>query len=578
MKFVFRFRVMLTILSVAFLMVMTLSVLNYYETKRLMTENYILNLEDKLSLQAQRFDQIMQQMYQQTVHLSKQPQMQEMIVSYLEQPDKRQTERISNQLSDLQTSVQTNCELYLCIPQVKKAFCSTAYHSDLQAETEDFNRLTQHLSERSLTPIFLGNPFVQAEQNVFGYIVPIQDAENNEIAFLFIALDERLLYYELLAPLNTATASQESYHLVSSFGTIHSTKSASELFTGFDTFPSMKEKQMNADIHNRHLLTVTVKAPLSQYFLVCQSDLNVIAGALQQQLISQLFVLFLAFCVLFILSVFLSYWLAKPLRELATAMDIVRKGDFTTRVKMPKTDEFSALHARFNDLISRLDELTEQVVQERMQKKQAELNALQYQIRPHFMYNTLNSIRFTAILQRNQKLAELLGDFIALLESSIQRNGAFILLKDEISLVKSFVSLQNFRYVDCFTVTYEITADAEQCYVPCLLLQPVIENAIFHSIDTTKAENLIRVEATVDDECLFIVIQDTGNGFDPNEIESDRPDDRRCLTGIGLKNIQQRLHLYYGEAAKFIIKSAPGAGTCVRFILPVSHDPQQYEL
>ena len=81
-------------------------------------------------------------------------------------------------------------------------------------------------------------------------------------------------------------------------------------------------------------------------------------------------------------------------------MEAVGSGDFTTRVQQPKTDEFSALHMHFNNLISRLDELTDQVVVERMQKKQAELNALQYQIRPHFMYNTLNSIRFTAMLQR----------------------------------------------------------------------------------------------------------------------------------------------------------------------------------
>ncbi|MDR3765771.1 MAG: sensor histidine kinase, partial [Butyricicoccus sp.] len=573
MRFVFRFRVMLTILSVAFLMVTALSVLNYYHSKRLLTENYIANLDDKLSLQAQQFDQTMQQMYQQAVHISQLPQVQQLSSLGQDASDAVQ-DTICAQLQDLLTSVDAQCELYLCLPQAGRAFCSVDYHSDLQAEPQDFAQLTPGIAAPSLTPLFLSNPFVQATQYGFGYAVSIPQAEDG--AFLFITLDERLLYYDLLAPLNTT--SQERYRLISPDGEICSAQSASERMSRCTFFPSMQGKQMNADIMDDNLLTVTLAAPFSRYFLVCQSDLSAIAGEMKQQLLSQILVLFAAFVILFVISIGVSYWLAKPLRDLAEAMDSVRQGDFSARVEMPKMDEFGALHSRFNALTARLDQLTDQVVQERMQKKQAELSALQYQIRPHFMYNTLNSIRFTAMLQRNQKIADLLGDFIALLESSVQRNGAFIPLREEIHLVRSFVSLQSFRYVDRFSVEYDIAPEAEACYVPCLLLQPVMENAIFHGVDATKDQNLIQVRASVAEDRLHISIEDNGSGFDPEENQTGQRFDNRRLTGIGLKNIAQRLQLYYGDRSSFTIDSTLGTGTCVRFALPVSYDPQEYDL
>lgn len=575
MKLVFRFRVMLTILAVAFLMAAAFSVNNYYDSKRLMTENYILNLEDKLSLQADRFDQVMQQMYQQALHISKQPQLRQLVADCrYDMQSKVSQAGYSERLAAMQAAGDMQFELFLYVVETQQAISSIAYHSGASVSQDELSALAG--PGRPLTPAYVENPLLQPGQYVFCYAVPIQDEAGEPIALLGIMLDERLLYYDLLSPLNTAA--QDSYRLVSSQGRIHSAASAAELGRTFDAFAAMQGKRMHAEETQGDQLIISVAAPLSQYYLVCQSDLGVVAQGLQKSLLSQVARLFAAFCILFLLSIFLSHWLAKPLRELAQAMEAVRSGDFTTRVQQPKTDEFSALHAHFNDLISRLDELTDQVVVERMQTKQAELNALQYQIRPHFMYNTLNSIRFTAMLQRNQKLADLLGDFIALLESSVQRNGAFIRLEEEIGLVQSYVSLQSFRYVDCFTVTYEIAPEAAACYVPCLLLQPAVENAIFHGIDTRRTDNLIRITAAVVGDELQITVQDNGSGFDPSRLADDPAEDGRRLTGIGIRNIEQRLGLYYAGQARFTIESAEGKGSCVRFILPVSHDADEYTI
>lgn len=577
MKLVYRFRVMLTILIVAFLMVAAFSFNNYYDTKRLMIENYIQNLEDKLSLQAEQFDQIMQQMYQQAVHISKQESIQELIADIQQDaPSKLAQAAYSERLAAMQSAGEENMELFLYVPQTQQAISSIAYHSNLHVPETTLSVLMDRAESQSLTPVFMENPLIQSAQHVFCYAIPVQNATGEQIALIGIMWDERLLYYELFSSLNTAT--EEKYRLLAPDGSIHSAASAEELERQWEGFPVMQGKKINADVQQDNSLTVSVIAPLSQYYMVCQSDLQSVSQGLQKLLLSQMLKLFFSFVILFLLSILLSHWLAKPLRDLAQAMDAVRDGDFTTRVQQPKTDEFSALHARFNDLIARLDELTDQVVVERMQKKQAEINALQYQIRPHFMYNTLNSIRFTAMLQRNQKLADLLGDFIALLESSVQRNGAFILLQEEINLVRSYVSLQSFRHMNCFSVAYEIAPEAADCYVPCLLLQPAVENAIFHGIDAQRTDNLIRITASVHEDALEITVEDNGSGFDASQLAEPAADDSRRLTGIGIRNTEQRLHLYYQKRAQLIINSVPGKGTCARFVLPVSHDPQEYEI
>lgn len=387
MKFVFRFRVMLTILVVAFLMAAAFCVNNYYDSKRLLTENYILNLEDKLSLQADRFDAMMQQMYQQVLHISKQEQLEQLVADCRRgTPSNLSQAAYSERLAGMQSADGGQFELFLYVPEMQQVISSVAYRSNADVSEEELAALVHRDDLQPLTPTYLENPLLQSAQYVFCYAVPIEDTAGEPIALLCIMLDERMLYYDLLSPLNTAA--QDHYRLISPQGRIHSAASAAELGQKFEAFDTMQGKKMNADEQQGNQLTISVAAPLSQYYLVCQSDLGTVAQGLQEILLSQVVRLFVAFCILFFLSIILSHWLAKPLRELAQAMEAVGSGDFTTRVQQPKADEFSALHMHFNNLISRLDELTDQVVVERMQKS-----------RPNSMPCNIKSARILCIIR-----------------------------------------------------------------------------------------------------------------------------------------------------------------------------------
>lgn len=233
----------------------------------------------------------------------------------------------------------------------------------------------------------------------------------------------------------------------------------------------------------------------------------------------------------------------------------------------------------FNSMIAQIEGLIEELVTEKMLKKEAEIEALQYQITPHFMYNTLNSIKYEAILQGSPNTAELLEAFIELLQLSASDRGAFITVKQEIHMMQNYVKLQQFRYADCFQVTFDMQPEAKTCYVPRLLIQPLVENAILHGIDHRKRDNQIAISVLCDNGALAIKVEDHGEGMTPEEIQKLLDGQRKSkFSGIGVSNIRERLRLYYGGKAELRFYSEKGNGTTAVILLPISYDAEEYTI
>lgn len=222
-------------------------------------------------------------------------------------------------------------------------------------------------------------------------------------------------------------------------------------------------------------------------------------------------------------------------------------------------------------MMEEIDNLLDDLVEARLEKRQAEIEALQQQIKPHFMYNTLNTIKFAAILQGNDEIGSLLGSFIALLEASISKKGAFLPLSEEIHLVEDYASLQQYRYMDSFTVECSVSPEAASCTVPRLLLQPLVENAILHGILPRRPGNRITIDATVENRMLHILVSDNGKGMREEEcralLEND-PDDNRPLhrhrhaqrARAPSPVLRRRGHVFHPHRT--------GEGTCIMLSLP----------
>ena len=571
MRFSFKKRMMISILVIAGIAMGMIEVISYWNIKQNMVSSYEQSIKDKLQLQAERFDEMMQDMYLNIKEAGYDESLKYQIQSYInDREDYKLEMKLTQILSEKAEKSDVDCVMYLCIPQANKVLSSLSYYAE--KDIADEASLNWNV-DNTFIPNMYKSSLAQKGQYVYAYSQPIQNAAGDVIGILCIETDERMIYYKLLDTLNAQQG--ETYMILKNDGTICSARSASESGNVLELPEHILSKRVGTGMGTDKLMYISAEAPFSQYYLVCQSDFHVLTGSLRRQMI----VIMISFvCILILIyaaAEIMSRRLYQPLNQLVRAIDQVGGGDFSARTEDGQMDEFRAVSEHFNAMVSQMDGLMEQLVKEQMQKKEAEINALQYQIRPHFMYNTLNSIRFTAELQGNEKIAQLLGDFINLLEASVQRNGAFIPLRDEIQLVDSFLSLQTFRYFNCFDTVYDISDEAEECFVPCLLLQPMVENAVFHGINTETKDNLISITAWIQQDMLYITVEDNGEGFEPQVNERG---EKRRLTGIGMQNVKQRLQLYYGDKADYTIQSVKGEGTTITFRLPVSRDPEEYQI
>lgn len=577
MKLGFRLRITLTIVAVAFLCVITALFINYHDAKKMLESNYVQSLDEKLTIQAERFDEIMHEMYQEIRRITHSTELRTQIQEYLSN-ERTYTDSMamSRKLDELLTFRQLDSAIYLYLPQCQRIFSSVEYYAVCNVAKKEIP-LWATESGNPFIPLYFTTQFARSSQRVYAYSHTVYSETGAILGVLCIVIDERQLYYNLLDSMNTED--KNVYRILSPDGVICSSQNVSEIGNTIPVLSHPQENRMNAEVVNGINLYISVESSFSRYRLQCQSNLSNLTAALRTRLLYLIMASILIVIILIYVAQEMSIRLSQPMNELIAAIDQVSVGDFTARAHSKTEDEFDTLREHFNHMVSHMDELMNEIVRERTYKKEAELNALQYQIRPHFMYNTLNSIRFAAVLQHNQKLSELLGSFIALLEASAQRNGAFIPLCDEIKLVKDYLSLQAFRYFDCFEAVYQIAPETEDCFVPCLLLQPMVENAVFHGVNTKQNDNRIEIAAWIKEKFLFISVTDNGKGMQSKtDPDADPTQDKRRFTGIGLRNVEQRLRLYYGDAADFTINSQINVGTTVLFRLPVSHHPDEYAI
>ncbi|MGN1014171.1 MAG: sensor histidine kinase [Butyricicoccus sp.] len=574
MKARFRFRILIAIVAIAAVCVFAVALISYNESKGEIERNYVSMLDEKLTLQAERFDEIMEELYMEVQSVSCSLELQDCIFEYLDSEQSySEGVALSESLEDILDFNQMDSTLWLYLPETEQMFSSLRYYP-VQNLDDVYLVLWENKTKIPYAPLFYMNQFARSSQYVYAYARSVYDEDGNVLAVVCITVDERQLYYDLLDSMNNTQG--ENYMILNIDGTISSAERIAQTRKRLEGLKQKQTDRMNAEIGTDGMLYTSVQAPFSHYRLMCRSDLSTLTDSLRRHLVMFVGCLLLILLCTVLVAIFVSDKLYQPVGELVEAIDRVKEGDFTVRVPARRYDEFSAVTSHFNELMSQMDRLMEEVVEEKMQKREAEINALQYQIRPHFMYNTLNSIRFAAMLQGNQKLAGLLDDFIALLEASVQRKGAFVTLSEEIGLVKNYLSLQEFRYFDCFVAEFYIEPEVEDCYVPCLLLQPIIENAVFHGIDPKRNDNKLEIRACKGMDKVILSVRDNGRGFLSEQDE--QTEGKRRLTGIGLRNVEQRLQLYYGEQAYFTITSSPGKGTLAEIGVPISYDPEEYSV
>lgn len=264
----------------------------------------------------------------------------------------------------------------------------------------------------------------------------------------------------------------------------------------------------------------------------------------------------------------MSYRLMRPIRRFAGSISRVESGDLNVTIPETGFREVRDISAAFNRMLARIRALMDQIVQEQEKKRLYELNALQAQINPHFLYNTLDSIIWMEERGRNREAIVMVSSLAKFFRISISKGRSEITVREELEQVRNYLIIQKMRFKDKFT--YEITCDEAALGETTvkLIVQPMVENVINHAIDETQSEALhISIHAGVTEDELIFTVADDGVGMPPEVVEQllVAPAGK---SGIGIKNVHERIQLTYGEQYGLKVESVEDEGTTVIIRLP----------
>lgn len=260
-------------------------------------------------------------------------------------------------------------------------------------------------------------------------------------------------------------------------------------------------------------------------------------------------------------SLSLSHSITKPVVTLIKSMGEISRGNFDIQVEQPQMPELSELVSGFNTMIQEVDMLMKENIQKEHDKTRMEMMALNAKINSHFLYNTLNTIKWQAIAEKQMGIAESIVALTKILEYSFRNTLDMVPLEDELRFIEDYIYIQSIRYACSVKMKYDIEDVCRHCLVPKMILQPIVENALLHAFDKQAGNNRILLSCISKNRIMRITVYDNGKGFDYQGFDK--------LTGIGLTNVRERLHLNFGENGRLEIKSEVGQGTTVIMEMPL---------
>jgi two-component system sensor histidine kinase YesM len=277
-------------------------------------------------------------------------------------------------------------------------------------------------------------------------------------------------------------------------------------------------------------------------------------------------VLCFLFSVLF--SVILSRSIASPLKNLLEQMNKVKQGNLEVFVDDSGKDEIREVSDNFNIMIKQLKKLVIDIKEEERQKTEEKIKRLQAQINPHFLCNTLNTVKWLATMQNAQNINTLVTSLIQLCQVNMDSSKNCITIEEEIEYVKNYINIQQYKYCDKFTVFYDVDNEVLKYKIPKITLQPIVENAIIHGIKPLKGQGEISISAHLVKNHIEIFIADNGVGFKEEVKYDNNMIELTEFNGMGIKNVNERLRMMFGNMYGLSLESTPNTGTTIKVIIP----------
>lgn len=329
------------------------------------------------------------------------------------------------------------------------------------------------------------------------------------------------------------------------------------------------------EIDNKNYFLVSIKSNYFDWGYVNAIPFNQIFNNINLVKTFLIIIFILMFAVVTVLGMRFARNITIPLENLVAGMQHVKVGDFkearkeTLKFSTTQDDEVGKLQQNFQTMIQQIDELIHEVFSKQLTIKETEFKALQAQINPHFLYNTLESINWLAKGNGQTQISKMVEALGFLLRNSISLKKPLITVEEELDIVKNYIIIQSYRFEERLDFELNVNTDLYGYSIPKLTLQPLVENAIHYALEPMIDTCKIEVYSIVDRDSFQLIVEDNGPGMEPAFIEKlKRGEVKTRGQGLGLSNIDERIKLSFGEDYGVRIESIPNEGTKVIIVLP----------
>ncbi len=404
------------------------------------------------------------------------------------------------------------------------------------------------------------------------YIRPVFDSETKEV-YGIVVLD---VSYESIHKLFTASSIRlkDKAVIVDSNGEILLQYPLLADYTDvLQNYPQVLKKstQIEGKLYKKDVIIVSEKINLADWSLVRFVQKDAATESIREVLKGFQIILAVVTVISILYTIWLTRSFTRPIKELMQVCEKVMEGDFTAHAVVKRQDELGRLGDTFNRMIDQINEFFDKERRNQKRKAEMEYQILQAQINPHFLYNTLDSMKWLAVMQGVDNIAEMSMALINLLQYNLGKVEGETTLRNEIESVRNYIIIQKYRYSDIFEFTTMIDEESEKCQVPRFILQPLVENSIIHGFNEERGNYRVHIAAVIFDGKLHIRVIDNGMGMDADSTDKINKGQEKStrFSKIGVASIRERIKLYFGDEAELIFDSEPNIATIAEIILPI---------
>lgn len=398
---------------------------------------------------------------------------------------------------------------------------------------------------------------IRNEEDIIGYValdVPLE------------AVRSQIIGTNDLLPINFTLMTDNYYLLFNDIGL--------PIQTHFITWPHRFLTQNTGHLMEndtgRNILYTYQPSSNYKFILIGGLNIDLIAGNLSivSYLLGATALIAILICIL--VSFIISRHINLPLQKIVHAMQIVESGNFDHRAEILDNDEFGYLASQFNNMCAQIKYLFQKDHEKQELLRVSEMKNLQAQINPHFLYNTLDSIKWLAKINHEQEIYIMVKNLSYMLKNSIHLSNEFVTIKESLNNLQAYISIQEIRFTDKFIIRTEIEKNILDYKIPALTLQPLVENAMIHGLEPKQGKGTLYIRGFIDNCRLILQVEDDGIGMNEITLKTLHASLNKCdsTEHIGLKNVNQRIKLYYGDTYGVNITSQLGKGSSVTLTLP----------